>query len=501
MHFERRNRIGSSGVRIGKKGEWKDTLYLKKMVSGEIQHNCIRLRLSEDIPAPYAVFRVLFDSSRSRVVNTRYIYVNDAYCNIAGLQREELIDHEFLELYSLSNVWFPYCQQALEERKAVHACFYSEEAKHWLDFTVGPASAPDTVSFIFTNVDESVMKSRREKNTDEIILLISKLLNNGEDFRISMNHALEQLSAFIHPDRLYVLETDGKTASNTFEWCAEGVTPEIRTLQNLNYDDYLGGWEKYLKKSASVLIADIEELREDDPVDYENLKRQGIHRLAAAPFYDSGKLIGYLGADNYERNDLVNTQAVLNSISYFIGAKIVNHRLMEDLNRLSRTDTLTGVFNRNAMMESMKQLAKRHVPVGLVYADVNNLKYINDTGGHEKGDQALQSAAEMLASRFGKENVYRAGGDEFVVMVPDIAQQEFDTDYEVLSAKRRDRNPEQFSSGAYWCADSSGIEEALRIADQQMYEQKRLFYERKGFDRKESCSFRDRNGRLSRRLC
>ena len=165
------------------------------MASGEIQHNCIRLRLSEDIPAPYAVFRVLFDSSRSRVVNTRYIYVNDAYCNIAGLQREELIDHEFLELYSLSNVWFPYCQQALEERKAVHACFYSEEAKHWLDFTVGPASAPDTVSFIFTNVDESVMKSRREKNTDEIILLISKLLNNGEDFRISMNHALEQLSA------------------------------------------------------------------------------------------------------------------------------------------------------------------------------------------------------------------------------------------------------------------------------------------------------------------
>jgi len=434
------------------------------------------MSLLEDIPAPYAVFRAVFDSSHERVVNTRYVCVNDAYCQMSGHQKEELIDHEFLELYPSGKVWFPYCEKALECRTAVHACFYSEEARHWLDFTVGPASGPDTVAFVFTNVDEAMLKNRREKNTGRIILLISKLLNNGEGFETSMNHALEQLSEFIHPERLYVLETDGKTASNTFEWCAEGVTPEIHTLQNLSYDEYLGGWEKYLKKSSSVVIADIEELKADDPLDYENLKRQGIHRLAAAPFYDNGKLIGYLGADNYEQSDLVNTQAVLNSISYFIGAKIVNHRLMEDLDRLSRRDSLTGVYNRNAMIERMSQLAKWKIPTGLVYADVNKLKFINDTGGHEAGDKALRSSAEMLVSQFGKKNVYRAGGDEFVVIIPEAGEEEFSAKYEALLVKRSEQYPNLFSSGAYWCTDSSRIEEALRIADQQMYEQKRHFY-------------------------
>lgn len=296
-----------------------------------------------------------------------------------------------------------------------------------------------------------------------------------------MNHALEKLSAFIHPDRLYVLETDGKTASNTFEWCAEGVTPEIQTLQNLSYDEYLGGWEKYLEKSSSVVIADIEELKADDPKDYENLKRQGIHRLAAAPFYNNGRLIGYLGADNYEQNDLINTQAVLNSISYFIGAKIVNHRLMEDLNRLSRTDTLTDVFNRNAMIEKMNQLAELKAAIGVVYSDVNNLKAINDLKGHEAGDQALRDSANILVSRFGRENVYRAGGDEFVVIVPKMGQEQFDAEYEALSTMLRDQNLHQFSCGAYWCPDSSRIEEALQIADRRMYEEKRRVYKKKNY--------------------
>lgn len=447
------------------------------MTAEKIQNQGEPFDMFADIPVPFAIFRLIFDSSHNRVVNTRYVFVNDAYCRMAGHQKEELIDHDFLELYPSGGLWFPYCQQALAERKPVHKCIYSEETKHWLDFTVGPASLPETVSFIFTNVDESILKNRRESNTLNIILRISKLLNNGEDFETCMNHALKELSSFIHPDRLYVLETDGKTVSNTFEWCAEGVTPEIHTLQNLDYDDYLGGWEKYLKKSSSVLIADIEELREHDRVDYENLKRQGIHRLTAAPFYNRGKLIGYLGADNYERNDLVNTQAVLNSISYFIGAKIVNHRLMEDLNRLSRVDTLTDVFNRNAMIEKMDQLAKQNVPAGLVYADVNNLKVINDSKGHEAGDQALRDSARMLMAEFGREHVYRAGGDEFVVMIPKISEKEFNAEYKALVSNLKDLNHDLFSSGAYWCSDSSRIEEALRIADQQMYEAKRHFNE------------------------
>ena len=82
----------------------------------------------------------------------------------------------------------------------------------------------------------------------------------------------------IHPDRLYILETDRKTVTNSFEWCAPGIKPELETLQHLDYQDYIGGWEKFLEKSSCVLIEDIEMLKADAPIDYENLKRQGINR-------------------------------------------------------------------------------------------------------------------------------------------------------------------------------------------------------------------------------
>ncbi|MGO5202802.1 diguanylate cyclase domain-containing protein [Bilifractor sp. LCP21S3_F8] len=441
------------------------------------------LDLDQDIPVPFAVFTLIYDTAAT-VVNTRYLYVNEAYCRMAGFRRENLIGRNFLDIYPEGVSWMPYCQEAREKKLPVHACVYSKEIGRWLDFTVGPATTENAVAFIFTDVDESVRKTRRVTKTDSIILRISKLLNNEEDFEAGMNHALEDLSRYIHPDRLYVLETDGITASNTFEWCAPGVEPEMDTLQNLDYDGYLSGWEKYLEKSDSVVIADIEELRADDPIDYENLRRQGIRCLAAAPFYNRGKLIGYLGADNYEKSDLINTQLVLNSISYFIGAKIVNHRLMEDLNRLSHMDTLTNVFNRNAMIARMNALAEQNIPTGLVYADVNGLKIINDEQGHEAGDQALQSAADLLGENFGRRHVYRAGGDEFVVILPGIREEVFTEKKEKLAAGYCRTMPHLLSIGCFWCPDSSKIEEALRIADHHMYEEKKQYYEQQEFDRR-----------------
>lgn len=111
-----------------------------------------------------------------------------------------------------------------------------------------------------------------------------------------------------------------------------------------------------------MLIEDIEMLKADDPIDYENLKRQGIHRLLAAPFYHEGQLVGYLGADNYEVNDLLNTREIMETLSYFLGAKVTNHQLMEELYRLSRFDSLTGVWNRNALERKTACLEKNAFP-------------------------------------------------------------------------------------------------------------------------------------------
>lgn len=397
--------------------------------------------LDMNVPVAYAAFEVVMDEDNQKAVDTIYVYVNKAYCEMVGRRKEELIGRSFRSVYDNADErWFDYCYEAAKGRQ-VRSRMYSREVGHWLEFEVEPAGE-GRAAFIFMNVDldhVEKMKLRQSSNTDDIIIRLAKIMNGGESFEKAVNHMLAELGTIIHADRLYILETDGKKVSNTFEWCREGVTPEIQTLQDLDYDDYIGGWEKFLVDNTSLVLEDIEVLREDDPVDYENLKRQDIKSIMDSPIYDGGKLIGYIGADNYEISDAVNTQKILEAISYFLGARMVNQKLLSRLDYLSHRDMLTGVRNRNSFMERLEELEGLDHPAGIVFGDVNGLKRANDEEGHVAGDRLLRRAAKAMQQFWGDEYVYRAGGDEFVVLLPGISEcafyRKFQEFYDMMNAR------------------------------------------------------------------
>ena len=438
----------------------------------------------KDVPVAYAVYRLIFAEDGKTVEDAEYVYVNKIYCEMVGLEKADLLGKRFLSSYEKADaVWMTYCTKAHQEGRPIRDCIYAPEIGHWLDFTIMPLEQAGYVAYTFMNVDldrARQMKMRREYTTNDIILRISKILNGEDDYDTAMNHALRELSLVLHPDRLYILETDGKTVSNTFEWCAPGVTPEIDTLQHLDYEQYIGGWEKFLEHSTSVIIEDIEVLKDDDPVDYWNLKRQGIERIIDAPFYHDGKLIGYLGVDNYEKSELVNTVTVLETVSYFIASKITNHRLMEELEYASCYDALTGLHNRNVCMEKIDFLMQHPSCVGIVYADVNGLKEINDTRGHQAGDEALQRAAHLLAKCYGSENAYRMGGDEFLVLMPLVKELDFKASFRRLRELVGREQDLSIALGSDWVADTAQLNEAICRTDQRMYSDKVEYYNRRG---------------------
>ena len=435
-----------------------------------------------DVPVAYAVFDLIFAEDGKTVQDTKYVFANKIYCEMVGKTEEDLVGNSFRSIYEKVNpIWMTYCARACHEGKAIRDCIYAPEIDHWLDFTIMPLAQPGYVAYTFMNVDldrARQMEMKRAYTTNDIILRISKILSGEEEYDVAMNHALRELSHVLHPDRLYILETDGKTVSNTFEWCAPGVTPEIDTLQNLDYAQYIGGWEKFLEHSTSVIIEDIEVLKADNPAGYEILERQGIERLIATPIYHGGRLIGYLCADNYEWDSRINTVAVFETVSYFIAAKLANHRLLEELDHLSRYDTLTGLRNRNAFSMAVDTLMQRRGAVGVIYADVNGLKEINDELGHRAGDEALKRTADLLADCCGREHAYRVGGDEFLVLMPQVAKQEFAERFAQLRARVAD--DVSLAVGADWLADAAELDEAISKTDRRMYRDKVAHYEQVG---------------------
>lgn len=95
-------------------------------------------------------------------------------------------------------------------------------------------------------------------------------------------------------------------------------------------------------------------------------------------------------------------------------------------------DEMTGLWNRTAYEQAKKE--NRDYPYAVIYIDANNLKYANDTIGHEAGDALLEGVALQISEMFPEEG-YRIGGDEFVVITEDIT---FKKAEDILSKKRNE---------------------------------------------------------------
>lgn len=443
-------------------------------------NNAFALNAFEDIPEGYAVFKLIYNETKDSVIDTEYAYVNNQYCKIGKTTPDFFLVKRFTEIYEQAELkWFDYCLEADQEKKTINDIMYSPEIGHWLSFAVGPTSTPGYIAYTFTVVDhehEEEVMNKQTSFTNNIVLRVSTILSSDQCYHEAMSNALKILSEAVQPDRLYILETDLKTISNTFEWCKDGITSEMDTLQNLSYDEYMLGWEAFLKHDTMVFIPDIEMLKEDYPSDYHILKRQGIYRLIAAPFYHKGKLAGYLGADNFEFSDLINTRIILEMASYFVGVRIANHHMIQKLHHLSQYDGLTGVHNRNALQQRIDELEKTKGTLGVVFADLNGLKAINDLYGHAAGDIALCEVASLLSKQFGNTNIYREGGDEFIVLLPLISKQDFLDAKKNIQRKINETKDYVIATGFAFTEDMSQINETIALADNKMYQDKAEYY-------------------------
>lgn len=141
--------------------------------------------------------------------------------------------------------------------------------------------------------------------------------------------------------------------------------------------------------------------------------------------------------------------------------------------KIATTDLLTNLKNRNAYEQILAQYAKE-LPARLscVYADANGLHELNNSQGHAAGDKMLQTVANVFTGYFGQENVYRIGGDEFLVFV--------EMDLESVSEKTLEAKEKVKEAGYHVSVGTASGEDSaaaiVKAAEVRMYEDKKRFY-------------------------
>lgn len=330
-----------------------------------------------------------------------------------------------------------------------------------------------------TSYEEEYKQAVRALEIEKFIVEQICKFSMTDDFETAVNEILKELGLFMQAERVYIFEIGDRHMSNTFEWCAEGVRPQIDNLQVIDHYN-VRHWLAELGTGNCLMINDIEEISESMAEEYELLKMQEIRCCIEVPMILSKKLIGFIGVDNApnEMNQMI--QRLLTAVGCFIAVSIKNCERRRMLEVMSYSDKMTGCANRNAYIRRTEILRRNHagVSLGAAVCDLNGLKGINDTYGHAAGDKAICGLANGLTRIFPEDCVFRLGGDEFVILCSDISEEEFEEKMRDVIRRSGEEWCVSVSVGYAWTKSCRSPQELIERADTKMYREKRKYYEK-----------------------
>lgn len=320
--------------------------------------------------------------------------------------------------------------------------------------------------------------ARNDLSVEKKLLDCIENLIMNDDFTAAVNSVLTTILEYYDADRTYIFEFQWKEnlTRNTYEICRDGISPQIENLQTVPVD-VVARWVDSFEdqeQNTIIFIGDVDALK-DDPthrLEYDYLHPQGIKSLIAVPIFINGKLHGFHGIDNPRSH--MDALTLLTQLTYIIANELQKRLLTEALTKKSYQDPLTGLNNRLAYDEMLDHLRGKEFPVGVGFLDINGLKWINDTLGHDMGNKVIQKICTILNEHIEQQYIYRISGDEFVMIWPDV-------DYKVFMSAAKKLEAALFaekniaSFGFVWGKEEdTGI--AVRKAEKAMQTAKNKFY-------------------------
>lgn len=251
------------------------------------------------------------------------------------------------------------------------------------------------------------------------------------------------------------------------------IDADVRTIEKNNYN-YLIEKTESVKNKTYLTVARHGKLNDPVTVTFESgvcRWRLSIEKKGGWFQSHSFILIAFLG---------MAIVILIAGLSYML---MIDHQRQIDLENAARIDFLTGVMNRQGMVESTEEyISKNHgQPFAVVMLDVDNFKIINDCYGHSTGDNALKALAQALQETFPKDSLIgRYGGDEFYILIKNRTPDQIEVYLKRLLENEIHYKTSSITTDilsisvgyAAYPTDSDDPEEIIRLADHALYNSK-----------------------------
>lgn len=235
---------------------------------------------------------------------------------------------------------------------------------------------------------------------EALIDIASTYINlNPKDVENTINNSLKKMGLFVSADRAYIFDYhfDRETTSNTYEWCSDGISPEMDNLQEVPMAFFPQWVEKHLKNEP-FYVPDVLALDETTDGGLKSiLAPQGIKSLIAIPMLDGEELIGFVGFDSVERHYEYSEKE--QRLLFLFGQMLINIRNRQKWD------------NQLRLQEEKYRNIIANMNLGLLEVDINDvIQYANQSfceiSGFELSELRGKRAAEMLLNEEQKQKVY-----------------------------------------------------------------------------------------------
>ncbi|MGM0435780.1 MAG: bifunctional diguanylate cyclase/phosphohydrolase [Bacillota bacterium] len=243
-------------------------------------------------------------------------------------------------------------------------------------------------------------------------ILLSLSLAVGYNMMTSNKNDGKQLEFFINENKDFFDQMNQAMVIQKLVRDESGKIKDIRIL-NANYR-YESLMELNLEQVRNKTLTDIFNVKTPPYFDYyKKLDRTGITQTFTS-YFPLHKKYYHITMVNLEKDKLA---VVFLDVSN-------DQSLTSQLSTMSYNDSLTGLYNFRYYNEIIQKYSQPgYLPLSIIVVDLNALKLFNDAFGHEYGNELIKEAADFLSKTFGfLGKVMRTGGDEFVILLPNMSQ-------------------------------------------------------------------------------